>query len=86
MSERVDNIIYKKIDKDMTFEFCRNKLFIYFVCLFWGNGYITTADFKEILRELDPDIPERELVGMVNEIDVDDSGTVDFEGNTIQLW
>uniref|UniRef100_A0A1B6HK79 EF-hand domain-containing protein n=1 Tax=Homalodisca liturata TaxID=320908 RepID=A0A1B6HK79_9HEMI len=44
-----------------------------------GNGYITTEDFKEILRELDPDIPEAELVGMVNEIDVDDSGTVDFE-------
>uniref|UniRef100_A0A1B6L7L8 EF-hand domain-containing protein n=1 Tax=Graphocephala atropunctata TaxID=36148 RepID=A0A1B6L7L8_9HEMI len=44
-----------------------------------GNGYITTEDFKEILRELDPEIPEAELVGMVNEIDVDDSGTVDFE-------
>ncbi|XP_046680523.1 troponin C, isoallergen Bla g 6.0201-like [Homalodisca vitripennis] len=44
-----------------------------------GNGYITTEDFKEILRELDPEIPESELIGMVNEIDVDDSGTVDFE-------
>uniref|UniRef100_UPI002431F40D EF-hand domain-containing protein n=1 Tax=Pseudophaeobacter profundi TaxID=3034152 RepID=UPI002431F40D len=44
-----------------------------------GNGYITTDDFKEILRELDPDIPEKELIGMVNEIDIDDSGTVDFE-------
>ncbi|KAG8260396.1 hypothetical protein J6590_098068 [Homalodisca vitripennis] len=44
------------------------------------NGYITTEDFKEILRELDPEIPESELIGMVNEIDVDDSGTVDFEG------
>ncbi|KAG8266770.1 troponin C [Homalodisca vitripennis] len=49
-----------------------------------GNGYITTEDFKEILRELDPEIPESELIGMVNEIDVDDSGTVDFEGLYVQ--
>lgn len=37
-------------------------------------------DFKGMLRELDPDIPESELQGMVNEIDQDDSGTVDFDG------
>lgn len=37
-------------------------------------------DFKGMLRELDPDIPEAELQGMVNEIDQDDSGTVDFDG------
>lgn len=45
-----------------------------------GNGYITTTDFKEILKELDPEISEKDLTGMINEIDLDDSGTVDFEG------
>lgn len=45
-----------------------------------GNGYITVEDFKGMLRELDPDIPESEIQGMVNEIDQDDSGTVDFDG------
>lgn len=45
-----------------------------------GNGYITTSDFKEILKEIEPDISEKDLTGMINEIDVDDSGTVDFEG------
>lgn len=45
-----------------------------------GNGFITTSDFKEILKEIEPDISEKDLTGMINEIDVDDSGTVDFEG------
>lgn len=36
-----------------------------------------------MLRELDPDIPEEELQGMVNEIDQDDSGTVDFDGEIV---
>lgn len=49
-------------------------------CCVPGNGYITVDDFKGMLRELDPDIPESELQGMVNEIDQDDSGTVDFDG------
>ncbi|XP_046680526.1 troponin C, isoallergen Bla g 6.0201-like [Homalodisca vitripennis] len=44
-----------------------------------GNGYITTDDFVELLRELDPDMTEREIQGIVNEIDSDGSGTVDFE-------
>lgn len=58
----------------------RNKFILYTVTIPTGNGYITTTDFKEILKELDPEISEKDLTGMINEIDLDDSGTVDFEG------
>lgn len=58
---------------------------IYFFCKYFGyifiaRGYLTLDTFKEILRELDGSIPENELDGIVDEIDVDGSGTVDFEG------
>lgn len=35
---------------------------------------------REILAELDDTIPEYELDQMIDEIDADGSGTVDFEG------
>lgn len=44
------------------------------------KGYIPTADFKDILKELGPDVPESELDGIVDEIDQDSSGTIDFAG------
>ena len=47
---------------------------------FTGNGYITTQTLKEILHELDPRLTEEELVGIIEEIDEDGSGTVDFDG------
>ncbi|XP_054290335.1 troponin C, isoallergen Bla g 6.0101-like [Macrosteles quadrilineatus] len=43
------------------------------------NGFITTDDFKDLLREIDPTMTERELQGVVDEIDLDGSGTLDFE-------
>lgn len=45
-----------------------------------GNGYIPTSCLKEILRELDDQLTDRELDGMIEEIDTDGSGTVDFDG------
>nr|CAD7427139.1 unnamed protein product [Timema monikensis] len=47
-----------------------------------GNGYITTGVLREILKELDDKITEEELDMMIEEIDSDGSGTVDFDGNT----
>lgn len=47
------------------------------------KGYIPTADFKGILKELGPDVPESELDGIVDEIDQDSSGTIDFDGEMI---
>lgn len=44
-----------------------------------GNGYITTQTLKEILHELDQRLTEEELVGIIDEIDEDGSGTVDFD-------
>lgn len=50
-----------------------------------GNGYIPTSCLKEILRELDDQLTNTELDGMIEEIDSDGSGTVDFDGKPIPL-
>ena len=44
-----------------------------------GDGFVTTNTLKEILRELDPKLAEAELVGILEEVDEDGSGTVDFD-------
>ncbi|XP_071540076.1 troponin C, isotype gamma-like [Panulirus ornatus] len=44
-----------------------------------GNGYITTSTLKEILKELDNKLTDEDLDGIVEEIDEDGSGTVDFD-------
>ncbi|PSN34248.1 Troponin C [Blattella germanica] len=45
-----------------------------------GNGYIPTSCLREILRELDEQLTSDELDMMIEEIDADGSGTVDFDG------
>lgn len=45
-----------------------------------GNGYITTDVLKEILREIDPELTNDDLEGIVEEVDEDGSGTLDFDG------
>lgn len=50
-----------------------------------GNGYIPTTCLKEILRELDDQLTNEELDMMIDEIDSDGSGTVDFDGNFFQF-
>ncbi len=44
-----------------------------------GNGYITTDTLKEILREIDASLTEDNLEQIVDEVDEDGSGTVDFD-------
>uniref|UniRef100_A0A8D9B5A2 Troponin C, isoform 1 n=1 Tax=Cacopsylla melanoneura TaxID=428564 RepID=A0A8D9B5A2_9HEMI len=44
-----------------------------------GNGYITTEVLREIISELDPNLDYQELNEMIEEIDSDGSGTIDFE-------
>ncbi|XP_039954892.1 troponin C isoform X1 [Bactrocera neohumeralis] len=44
-----------------------------------GNGYIPTSCLREILRELDDQLTNEELDIMIEEIDSDGSGTVDFD-------
>ena len=54
-----------------------------------GNGYITTDVFRDILHELDDNLTPEELDMMIDEIDADGSGTLDFDGeyykNTIKF-
>uniref|UniRef100_A0A8D8ZLW6 Troponin C n=2 Tax=Cacopsylla melanoneura TaxID=428564 RepID=A0A8D8ZLW6_9HEMI len=45
-----------------------------------GNGYITTATLREILAALDDKLNPEDLDGIIQEIDTDGSGTVDFDG------
>jgi len=44
-----------------------------------GNGYIPVSSLKEILKELDPKLTSDEIDGIIEEIDEDGSGTVDFD-------
>lgn len=45
-----------------------------------GNGYIPTTCLREILRELDDQLSDSDLDNLIEEIDSDGSGTVDFDG------
>jgi len=44
-----------------------------------GQGYITTATLKQILHEIDDKLTEDDLAGIIDEVDEDGSGTVDFD-------
>lgn len=46
-----------------------------------GNGYITTTVLREILAALDDKLTSDDLDGIIEEIDEDGSGTIDFDGN-----
>ena len=48
-----------------------------------GNGYITTQTLRDILRELDDKLTEDELDEIIEEIDEDGSGTIDFDGKLL---
>lgn len=45
-----------------------------------GNGYITTDVFRDILHELDDALSPEELDMIIEEVDTDGSGTLDFDG------
>merc|ERR1740128_29844 len=44
-----------------------------------GDGYITTAVLREILAALDDKLTPDDLDGIIEEIDEDGSGTIDFD-------
>ncbi|XP_045618669.1 troponin C, isotype gamma isoform X2 [Procambarus clarkii] len=44
-----------------------------------GEGFIPTKVLREILHELDDKLTDEELDGIIDEIDQDGSGTVDFD-------
>ncbi|MCL4153040.1 UNVERIFIED_CONTAM: hypothetical protein GTU68_036479 [Idotea baltica] len=45
-----------------------------------SEGFIPTGVLREILKELDDKITSEELDGIIEEVDADGSGTVDFDG------
>ena len=47
------------------------------------NGYISTDTLKEILRELDNKLTEDDLLNIIEEVDEDGSGTLDFDGESV---
>jgi len=44
-----------------------------------GEGFIPTSTLRVILKELDDKLSDEDLDGMIEEIDADGSGTVDFD-------
>merc|ERR1712212_1055791 len=44
-----------------------------------GEGFITTDTLREILREIDNKLTEADLDGIIEEVDEDGSGTLDFD-------
>ena len=46
-----------------------------------NQGVIDTGDLKVIFKALDPDMPDEEVDDIIDEVDEDKNGTVDFEGN-----
>merc|ERR1739847_255731 len=44
-----------------------------------GNGYISTDVLKEILQELDAKLTSEDLDNIIEEVDEDGSGTLDFD-------
>lgn len=71
MIKKVWHSFYLQIRKTIKWKFVFNQK---------GNGYITTDVLREILKELDDKITNDDLDSMIEEIDSDGSGTVDFDG------
>ena len=44
-----------------------------------GNGYVTTDELGTVFSTLGQDLSEEELTEMINTVDADGDGTVDFE-------
>ena len=44
-----------------------------------GNGYITNDELGTVLRKMGQEPTEEEIVQMINEIDEDGDGTIDFD-------
>ena len=49
-----------------------------------GLGYLTIDTLKGILLELEPNLPDEQLMEIVEEVDEDGSGTIDFDGMNVE--
>ncbi len=48
-------------------------------------GQITTKELGTVMRSLGQNPSESELQDMINEVDADNNGTIDFPGKSLQL-
>lgn len=48
------------------------------------NGFLTIETLKGILLELEPNLPDEDLAQIIEEVDEDGSGTIDFDGKKLQ--
>jgi len=65
--------------EDEDYEQVREELKTAFRLYDKGEGFITPAVLKEILLELDHKLTEEELNDIVDEVDADGSGSIDFD-------
>lgn len=49
------------------------------VTFFTDKGFLTLDEFKGIVKEIEPDLPADELDKVVDEVDADGSGRIEFE-------
>mgnify|MGYP002059987636 FL=1 len=46
-----------------------------------AEGYLTVETLSSILLELEPDLSDEQLKEIIDEVDEDGSGTIDYDGN-----
>ena len=51
----------------------------------WRVGQITTKELGTVMRSLGQNPSESELQDMINEVDADNNGTIDFPGTSDAL-
>ena len=61
-----------------------DNIYEYFIFHF-NFRYISTDTLKELLQELDNKLTDEELTGIIEEVDTDGSGTLDFDGKYIGI-
>ena len=50
------------------------------IFFFQGEGFLTIETLSSILLELEPSLGKDELQDIIDEVDEDGSGTIDFDG------
>ena len=60
--------------------FYQTEKYIHIYFSFQGEGFLTIETLSSILLELEPSLGKDELQDIIDEVDEDGSGTIDFDG------